>query len=475
MAMHDEVAERQALAWMADPFAAFDGSHTRIHSVPRDEQEAVQLAGLRARFEERREQIPVLAKLAETQGIREIRGLDDAAALLFAHNVYKSYPVSLLSKQRFDQLTRWLDRLTPFDLSSLDSSGCRSIDEWLSLLQSQTPLDVATSSGTGGTLSFFPKSKRDYRVSVTGLRVQLTQPFGAAPRTADLSDKIHAFTPFYRDGYSTVARLPHYIREIFCGGDATFLETALPYKLSADLMWLGARVRAAQAKGDSTRIDVPESLLARRGEWDALQRDVGTRQVEFIQDIVQRLRGERVFALGITQLFYEIARRGIEAGNRGAFAAGSVIMGGGGGKGMVLPDDADDTIRRFFGIDNLRTGYGMTEQNGFFVTCDNDRHHLLPWVTLFVLDQETGRPLPRRGVQIGRAAFFDMTHDGAWGGVVTGDRVTADFGPCRCGRSTVHLDRVIRRFSELQGDDDKITCAAAPAAQAAALDYLTSL
>lgn len=472
---HDTALERQALQWMDDPLAALGLSNTRIHSVPRDEAEAVQLAALNLRLQERRDQIKMLAKLAEAQRITHFATLDDAAPLLFTHDVYKSYPASLLARQRFGQLSKWLDRLTPYDLSGFDASGCSSIDDWLVRLREDTPLDVATSSGTSGTMSFFPKSRKDYRGSVTLLRIQLTQKFGERAGQADLDEPYHVLTPFYRDGHSTVARLPAYFLEVFCKGDAKLLHTALPYKASADLMWLAARLRAAQAKGDAGRIDVPENLLARRGEWEKLQAEMPGLQSAFIREMVPQLAGERVLALGITGMFYEIARNGLDAGTRAAFAPGSVVTGGGGGKGVVLPDDAEEVICRFFGVERLRDSYGMTEQNFYLNSCEHDRFHLPPWVVLLLLDPDSGQPLPREGQQTGRASFFDMTQDGAWGGIVSGDRITVDYTPCPCGRTTLHIAKKIQRFSEFTGDDDKLTCAATPAAQAEALGYLNSL
>lgn len=470
----DAALEKEALAWTSDPFAHFGYSNTKIHSVPREEAEAVQLAGLNLRLEQRRQQIPVLAKLADAQGIKGLASLDDAAPLLFTHDVYKSYPVSLLAKQRFDQLTKWLDRLTQYDITGVDVSGCDSIDSWLTKLRDETPLDVATSSGTSGTLSFFPKSQKDYRFSVMGMRVQLTQEFGKAPTDGDLHDKIHALTPLYRDGHSTTGRFAHYIREIFCNGDDSYLHTAFPYKISSDLMWLAARLRAAAAKGDVTKVDVPESLLARRAEWEEMQKSQGPTREAFIREVVQQLKGQRVFAMGTTHMFYEVAHKGVEEGLHAEFAPGSVAMGGGGAKGMVLPDDAEDIIKRFFNVPRLKASYGMTELNGFSTSCEHDRYHVLPWIAVFLLDQDSGRPLPRTGVQTGRAAFFDLTHDGTWGGVVTGDRISVDFSPCKCGRTTPHIDKGIKRFSEITGEDDKITCAATPNAQGEALDYLNS-
>jgi len=471
----DTALERQARQWMDDPLAALGMSNTRIHSVPRAEAEAVQLLGLDLRLQERRERIAMVAKLADAQQVSQCATFDDAARLLFTHDVYKSYPASLLAKQRFDQLTKWLGRLTPYDLSGFDAAGCDSIDDWLVKLREETPLDVATSSGTSGTMSFFPKSRKDYLSSVTLLRLQLTQTFGEEPDPAAFDRPYHVLTPFYRDGHSTVSRLPNYFLEVFCKGDASLLHTALPYKASADLMWLAARLRAAQAKGDAGKVDVPESLLARRAEWEQLQAEMPGLQSGFIREMIPQLAGERVLALGITGMFYEIARNGLDAGAKARFAPGSVVTGGGGGKGIVLPDDAEQVICRFFGVERLRDSYGMTEQNFYLNSCEHDRFHLPPWVAVLLLDPDSGKPLPREGQQTGRASFFDLSQDGAWGGIVSGDRITVDFTPCRCGRTTLHIAKKIQRFSEVTGEDDKLTCAATPAAQAEALGFLNSL
>ena len=475
VAAHDSEIERKALAWMEDPFGACGMSVTAMHSVSREEAEAVQLAGLNIRLEQRREQLPVLAKFLDAQGFTRAETLDDGAKTLLRHDVYKSYPVSLLAKQRFDQMTKWLDKLTPHDLSGVDVSACQSIDDWLVHLRENTPLDVATSSGTSGTMSFFPRSAKDYWVAVNCIRVQLLQKFGEPVDWDAFEAPRHILTPFYNDGHSTVSRIPVYFAEAFCKGDQSLVHTALPFKASADLMWLAARVRAAQAKGDGGKLDVPESLLARKAEWEALQARIPQMQSDFIRKSIPELAGERVLALGITAMFWEIARDGLAAGTRAQFAPGSAVMGGGGAKGMVLPDDFLETIESFFGVERMNDGYGMTEQSGFMVSCEAGRFHVAPWVTLYLLDPESGAVLPREGTQAGRAAFFDMTHDGSWGGIVSGDRVEASYDPCACGRSTIHLSSTIQRFSDLNGGDDKITCAATPAAQADALGYLTGL
>ena len=79
---------------------------------------------------------------------------------MFSHTAFKSYPSALIDKKRFDLMTKWLDKLTSYDLSNVDTQGCNSIDDWIDRLDEQTPLQVITSSGTTGTISILPKDKR---------------------------------------------------------------------------------------------------------------------------------------------------------------------------------------------------------------------------------------------------------------------------------------------------------------------------
>ena len=58
----------------------------------------------------------------------------------------------------------------------------------------------------------------------------------------------------------------------------------------------------------------------------------------------------------------------------------------------------------------------------------------------------------------GRAGFFDLALDGRWGGVITGDKVSLDLGPCACGNAGPTIRDDIARFADLEGDD-KIGCA----------------
>jgi hypothetical protein len=62
------------------------------------------------------------------------------------------------------------------------------------------------------------------------------------------------------------------------------------------------------------------------------------------------------------------------------------------------------------------------------------------------------------GVAEGRGGFFDVTLEGRWGGVISGDRLTVNFSACGCGRKSPSVLEVTR-YADLPEGDDKLTCA----------------
>jgi len=223
----DTTLEREAERWMNDPYEHFGYDNTKIHSIPREEVEAVQLTAMNLRLQERREQIQMLAKLADAQEIDAIGSLEELAPLLMPHDIYKSYPISLLSKQKYGKLNQWLTKLTRHHPEEVDVSECDSIDSWLTKLRDETPLDVGASSGSSGTCSFYPKSKRDYFISMMGERVQLVQKFGDPVTKSDIEDKIHVIIPLYKDGHASMGAFGKYSCEVFAKGDPDYWQLFL--------------------------------------------------------------------------------------------------------------------------------------------------------------------------------------------------------------------------------------------------------
>jgi hypothetical protein len=175
-------------------------------------------------------------------------------------------------------------------------------------------------------------------------------------------------------------------------------------------------------------------------------------------------------------MVYDLAKQGLERGIRGVFAPNSVVISGGGAKGLVRPPDWQKPICEFTGVERLKGGYGMSELCGVCVMCAHGHYHLAPWLIPFVLNPDTSEVLPRRGRVTGRAAFYDLLANSHWGGFITGDLITINWdGGCACGAKSAYIEDPIERVADKRGGDDKITCAATPSAHQEAMEFLTSL
>jgi hypothetical protein len=460
----------EALRMANDPPAYFEYSASIAHHMPRAEIEAMQSAGLRQRFEALRDRIAVLKAAADEQGIDDLTSLADGARLLFPHTVYKSYPVSLLERNRFDQMTKWLSRLTTVDLSGAEVSHCDGIDAWLEALEQSTGLSVTHSSGTSGTMTFLPRTSDGYRI--------MSQVFGMTSRDFNGLDDSpearnepwHTFYLGFKGGRSHAARAAGWALDNFAKSPE-YLRTLYDVDMSSDVMFMAARVRRAEARGELSQIEITPALKARQAEFEATQRNSAQALDQIFEELLS-LKGERVYIGGMNGALTELAQKGLAMGYSNLFGDNCVVQCGGGNKGGKLPDDWEELCLEFTGAKHIGQYYGMTEVTMITSKCSHGHYHVPPWVITYVLDPETGRVLDQEGVQAGRAGFFDLVPQSHWGGFATGDEITVDWDPCPCGRTTVHLHPAIQRLSEKRGGDDKITCAAADDAHAAAIDFL---
>ena len=444
-----------------------------MHHVPVDQLRALQLSALRMRFAERRDAIPVLTTMADESAISAIETIDDVVPLLFQHSVYKSYPISLLVKNKFTALTRWLDRLTTADPRSVDVSGCDSIDSWLEILDTQTDLRVTHTSGTAGMMSFLPRSTSEWDQMYAALRCglfQFSDPLGTGGRHDN--EYFNLIWPLYRHGRSAIMRMPEMGLTHLLGSEDR-MHALRPGRMSSDAMFLAGRLRAAQARGELDQLEINPALRARKTDFEREQREMADSMPRFLDQVVEDLRGERVWVLATWNVLYSIAKAGLDSGLTNVFSPDSLVTTGGGAKGVVIPDDWQDTVKTFMGVEQIQRSYVMSEITAMNKMCEHGRYHFEPWIIPFVLDPGDGHVLPREGEQTGRAAVFDLMPESYWGGFITGDEVTASFEPCRCGRTTSHLAPTIERFSEKHGGDDKITCVASEEAHRAALEFLS--
>jgi hypothetical protein len=450
-------------------------SSTEMYGIPIQEQTRIQLAGARQRFEQLVENIPMLSRLAQEQGITKISSLEDMGPLLIPHSAMKSYPMSFLEKSQFDRLTAWLDGFTTHDLSAVNTTGCDSIDDWLDILDQNTEVRVLHSTGTGGKLSFLPRGTAEMKIMVTGWR-QMFAPFRAEPpRMGAPVEEAPTIFVQYRKGGMAQHRLLDYLQEYLYHGDASKIVTTNPSRFSADAASIGGRLRVAQAKGELGKLQISPRLMARRDAFLKEQERSVTYMDSFFDDVNSRFRGKPVSIMAQIPMLFNVATEGLKRGLESVFAKDTFIMAGGGMKGLTLPDHWPQTIDRFFGGAPLSDGYGMTEMIMSTRACPLGRYHLPPWQIPFLLDPATGRQYPRSGTQTGRFGAFDLNPQTYWGGFLTGDEVTLSWGDdsaCGCGRSGPFLHRGIRRYSEQEGGDDKITCAGAPDAHDKAIDFI---
>ena len=409
------------------------------------ELEPLWIEAFNERLRERREHIPVLAKLCEATGIDGIERLDEIIPLLFAHSNYKSYPTTLVSKGRWSGMNAWLDTVSSQRVRDLDVDSVTDQDSWIDRLHDAGHMVMAT-SGTSGKNSFLPGTRGDIDFSMRAIVPSLAWNFGVAPRQ---DRPVFVLGPKYGP-----TRAPLYNRtmaDAYGRENARFFLTEEPLRIS-DITEMAA-LRKAIADGTA----MPSDIAAHEQRAAERAARMDERLAELI-DAILDFRDEPQIISGFwPQLWTMLGtarRRGVPAGS---FHPETVLIAGGGTKGAALPDDYQEQVLAFFGFGPERVlgGYGMSELSAAMPR-RGGRCRVAPWIIPLILDREGSTLLNTLdGPTEGRFAFFDIALEGRWGGLISGDHVTADLG----GESPAVLDGTIRRYTDLEGGDDKLTCA----------------
>jgi hypothetical protein len=178
---------------------------------------------------------------------------------------------------------------------------------------------------------------------------------------------------------------------------------------------------------------------------------------------VVEARRSKLHVSGLWAGLYNVAKAVRDLGYSAKdFNPENSIYVGGGLKRAKLPEDYREFVYETFNIQPERNyqNYSMQELHSGMPRCHaGKRYHVPPWVVPLLLDKSGDELLPiRHGEYEGRAAFFDLSIDGRWGGVISGDKVSIDFSPCACGSKGPSIRDDIARYADLEGDD-KIGCA----------------
>ena len=476
-AAHNATTEPEWVRFLDDPIALSDASTIEVFSIPQEGLDQIHLRGLQRRFSELRTKVATLDRLATEQGTQTIGAIDDVVPLLFPHTFYKSYAYRHLEQGRYDRLNAWLQELTSCDLSGVALTRCTSVETWMEEVEAASPVQCLTTSGTSGKISFVPRTRSEWPRAVVSFFVRFHQGFHGEPNPdltiGDLRD-IPIFFPNFRHGRHTQHRIVDTLAAMVYGGRDDMVMALYPDRMDLDVLLLAGRVAAADAIG--RKVDIPPALAAKREIFLAQNAAMAEQSRTFFERVLQRHAGERITSFCSWGSLYDAAIQARESGRTHVFHPDSLITTGGGMKGRVFLPDWYKIICDFLGMQEVRDGYGCSEQHFAAARCGHNHYHLHPMNVSFLLDPDTGEALPRTGTRTGRFAFCDLAAETYWGGFITGDEVTVTWDePCACGRTGPYAHREIRRYSEKQGGDDKINCAGVPQAHQRALDAITTI
>jgi hypothetical protein len=436
----------------SDQLIAYATKPDPFRSAPDDLAE-LQIAAIRERFAERRQQIRTLDKRAKDTGITEIRTLDDVVPLLFAHTNYKSYPEAFIDAGQWKHMNAWLRTLCTYPTDDIDVEGLRDVDDWLDRARAAGH-HLFASSGTSGKSSFLDQSEKDRAAAIP-----------ACLNAFDLS------TPNYKPNHdrSVFTMMPsrgtHKMTEV---STAHFSRWAAPgelHRLSDEPILAMDSMRPAQLRRMLAAGKVgPAEIAAYEEQMAAKQRRRADAMEIWLDTLVSRRHRPLYVGMmwGVAwQVVEKLRARGLRDGD---FHPEMIMSVGGGTKGAVLPDDYREQIMRFFGLteDRLPNSYAMVEMSGFCALIQpHGVYAIPPWIVPLVLDksgEQLLNPADGKGLVEGRMAFFDILADARWGGIISGDKVQVEFGSGLDGLKTP-IVRSVARYQDLAEGEDKLTCA----------------
>jgi hypothetical protein len=448
---------------IANPVLMNTLGSARMFDIDWKDIQEFQLQTMRNRFDEMRPRIRVLERLAEDLDIQSFQKAEDATPLFLPHTMYKSYSVSSIESGRYDKMTTWLAGLTVHDLSHVDVSKCDSLESWLDALEANTPLRPICSSGTSGKISVFPRGTAEADIRVNNF-LDIHGAYRDEPDSGIASGEVEFFSPWpVATGRHNLPAHFKALRERVFKDHPERIHVLGKGHWDVDMLWLSGRIRAAEAKGELSSLELSPALLRVRERLQQQQADAQKNVDEFVEKLFVGARGKRIFLQAAFGQLIPLAQEGKKRGYKAAFAPESYLLANGrsGSKGEIFPDGWLELCEEIFPYSYAET-YGMTEATGSARRCAGGHYHLSPWVAMFLLDPDTSAPIERTGVKTGRLALFDCLATSHWGGVISGDRVTINWdGGCSCGRKGPYIHDDIVRYSRLR-DDDKVTCSKSP-------------
>jgi hypothetical protein len=411
----------------------------------------LQVEAMNERFQERKDQIKLLGHRAAEAGLDAITSREDAAKVLFPHTAYKSYPESFLIDERWDRLSKWLDTVSSHRVPRVDKDAIGDIDEWVEVMAENDHF-VSCSSGTTGKSAMLVASGKD----MDWCRTEAPQAYSWGSGVAlDRSRRMFGLAP--------VAKVPRneatgeaYRNTLQDPDKPAYAYPAPPMTVGGLTKMVVLRKKIADGTATPSELEDFEETSAQRAR---AMEDA----IELAADAIIEARADKLHVTGLWSGLYTVAKLVRDKGYAAKdFNPENSIYVGGGLKRAQLPADYKEFVYETFNIQPERNyqNYSMQELQSGMPRCQKGgRYHLPPWLVPLILDKPGDNLLPiADGEYEGRAAFFDLSLDGRWGGVISGDKVNIDFRPCACGAKSPSIRDDIARYADLEGDD-KIGCA----------------
>lgn len=407
-----------------------------------------QIEAVNERFQDRVGKIKLLQNRAEEGNVSEVRRMADIVPLLFAHTAYKSYPESWLMESRWDRLGRWLDTVSTNRVPQLDTSAVKGLDDWLNLL-SENEHFVSCSSGTTGKCAMMNATTRDLQFAGKDL-LQSVIWAGLEPnhdrRTVSMGQV--ASTPKNRIAGRSM------VEAFIVPGEVPFTPNVPPITIGGITEMVILRKKIADGTAQPSEIAYFE-------EQARIREQASASAAEQVAENIIANRDHPLFLLGLYGPLYSVAEIVRERGYTAKDFRENSLFISGGLKRANVPDNYKQIIYETFNLadDRICQAYGMQELNSNAVRCSAGRYHLPPWMLLLLLD-ESGENLiepPATGEIEGRAGFLDLSMDGRWGGVISGDKVRATWETCACGNRSPSVHQDIQRYADT-ATGDKIAC-----------------
>lgn len=395
------------------------------------------------------DKIGLLRNRADTSDVHEICEPADLVPLLFAHTAYKSYSEGWLTEGQWDRMGRWLNTVSTRPVDNVNLDGVDTLDGWINQLESIGHY-LSCSSGTTGKPAMLSGTEGDIAFSAQANAAGIVWALDLKPSTQ---------RKFFGIGPQFAAPRENAIRDAMIAAIAPDVE---PFQFGSEPITVGAMVEMIVL-----RRKIAEGM-ARPSELAAFEQLATKRAAEMADssettvDALINARNHPIMISGMFGQLYPIAEAVRAKGFSGnSFHGENTMFVAGGLKGAVLPENYREYILETFNVteDRMYHMYSMREINSTFPLCKAERYHISPWVMILPLDVSGENLLDAGEGDIeARAAFMDLSIEGRWGGIISGDKVSVSFSQCACGHQGPTVAREIMRFADLP-DGDKISCA----------------